>query len=412
MYNNKLIKERFYEDNDNLIIDQIEEKIVLLHLDSIFSELPSGSIIVGGFIRDIITGKTNSVPDIDIVVPDHSYTIGKNLAEKYSGKFLVLDSNRNIVRIIFKKFIIDIANQTENSLIDDLKSRDFTINAISFSLDSRLILDPSNGINDIMNSILKSYDFQNLLKDPLRILRCFRFSAELNFTIDKNLFEFINLNKNKLNSVAPERINYELKKIVKSKEPIQVLLSFNQNKIFNWAQSYENISSYYLEGLNLENFNNFEIEEFISIFYLTEILNEEGFDKFKFSNSDTNKVNSLRKWRNKLQNKLIDDFTEVERFDLHKELENILPAFILYLPPKFHNIWLKRWLDKSDKLFHPQNFLNGNTLKKFIQVQDGPLLGNILNYISREFAFDRIESFDEAIYKAEKWFQQNAPKYD
>ena len=90
----------------------------------------------------------------------------------------------------------------------------------------------------------------------------------------------------------------------------------------------------------------------------------------------------------------------------------ILPAFILYLPENFHKEWLKRWRNKKDKLFHPRNFINGNQLKTIVGIEDGPLLGDLLNYLSREFAYERLNNFDEAIYKAKGWFQQNAPKCD
>jgi len=110
--------------------------------------------------------------------------------------------------------------------------------------------------------------------------------------------------------------------------------------------------------------------------------------------------------------KSIDNFSELERFELHSEMENILPIFIFYLPFEYQNDWLIRWRDAGNKLFHPSNLVNGNILKRHLKINDGPLLGNLLNYLSKEYAFDRINNFDEAIYKAKGWFQQNAPKCD
>ena len=155
-----------------------------------------------------------------------------------------------------------------------------------------------------------------------------------------------------------------------------------------------------------------EIDKFFPIVYLKELLKESAIKKFKFSKSDILAINSLRTWTEKLKQKSMMNFTEVERFVLHKELEMILPAFILYLPKKSHKEWLKRWRNKEDKLFHPRNYINGNQLKTIIGIDDGPLLGDLLNYLSREFAYERLNNFDEAIYKAKGWFQQNAPKCD
>ena len=395
------------------IVSRIKDKLKnYQNLESMLSALPKGSILVGGYLRDIILDRLRNYPDIDIVIPNNSLEIGKNIAEKFSGKFLILDQDRNIVRIIFRNFTFDIANQTHELLDEDLKSRDLTINSIGFSFDKGKLIDPANGIYDLNNSLLRSFRNENLLKDPLRILRCFRFASELNFNIDSQILKFIELNKVQLKIVSVERIQYELKKIVKGKEALKTVELLNEIKIFDWVQSYENNNS---DGFSFENFENFsqdEIDKFLPIAYLKELLKESVIKKFKFSKSETLAINSLRRWSEKLKGKSILNFTEIERFELHKDLEFILPAFILYLPRKFHKEWLKRWRNNEDKLFHPRNHINGKELKNIVGIEDGPLLGDLLNYLSREFAYERLNNFDEAIYKAKQWFQQNAPKCD
>ena len=402
-----------YSMNHSFIISKIKNKIKnYQNLETILSELPYGSILVGGYVRDLILERLSHYPDIDVVIPNNSLEIGKNIAKKFSGKFLILDQNRNIVRIIFSNFTIDIANQTHQLLSEDLKSRDFTINSIGFSFYDEKLIDPANGIYDLNNSLLRSFRSENLLDDPLRILRCFRFVSELNFYIEPNIIEFIELNKFHLKTVSVERIQYELKKIVQGKEALKTVEFLNKIKIFDWIQSYENNYSNNLLFINFDNFLKDEIDKFFPIAYLKELLQEPVISKFKFSKSDTYAINSLRRWIDKLKEKSIFNFTEIERFDMHKDLEMILPAFILYLPKKFHKEWLKRWRNKKDKLFHPRNYINGDQLKKIVGIEDGPLLGDLLNYLSREFAYERLNDFDEAIYKAKEWFQQNAPKCD
>ena len=397
----------------SLIVSKLKDKIKnYQNLEMILSELPKGSILVGGFIRDLILDRLSLYPDIDIVIPNNSLDIGKNIAEKFSGKFLILDQDRNIVRIIFRNFTVDIASQTHELLAEDLKSRDFTINSVGFSFNNEKLIDPAHGICDINDSLLRSLRFKNLLDDPLRILRCFRFVSELNFHIEPRILEFIKLNKFQLKTVSPERIQYELKRIVQGKEALKTVESLNEIRIFDWVQSYENNHSNKLLHINFDNFLQDEIDQFFPIAYLKELLKEPVLTKFKFSKSNTFAINSLRRWSEKLKEKSIMHFTEIERFELHKDLEKILPAFILYLPEKFHEEWLKRWRNKKDKLFHPRNFINGNQLKTIVGIEDGPLLGDLLNYLSREFAYERLNNFDEAIYKAKGWFQQNAPKCD
>ena len=397
----------------SLIASKIKNEIKNYHnLERILSELPKGSVLVGGYIRDLILDRLSPYPDIDIIIPNNSLEIGKNIAEKYSGKFLILDQDRNIVRIIFGNFNVDIANQTYKLLDEDLKSRDLTINSIGFSLDDGKLIDPFNGIDDLNNSLLRSIRLENLLDDPLRILRYFRFASELNFQIEPHILEFIELNKFQLKKVSVERIQYELKKIVQGEEALNTVKFLNKIKIFDWIQSYENNYSNHLLRENIDNFLKDEIDKFFPIVYLKELLKEPVLAKFKFSKSDTLAINSLRRWSERIKEKSILDFTEIERFQLHKDLEMILPAFIFYLPEEFHKEWLKRWRNKKDKLFHPRNYINGNQLKNIIGIDDGPLLGDLLYYLSKEFAYERLNNFDEAIYKAKEWFQQNAPKYD
>ena len=397
----------------SLIVSKLKDKIKnYQNLEIILSELPKGSILVGGFIRDLILDRLSLYPDIDIVIPNNSLEVGKDIAEKFSGKFLILDQDRNIVRIIFRNFTVDIASQTHELLVEDLKSRDFTINSIGFSFNDGKLIDPANGIRDMNDSLLRSFRDENLLDDPLRILRCFRFVSELNFHIEPRILEFIELNKFRLKTVSAERIQYELKRIVQGKQALKTVESLNEIKIFDWAQSYENNHSNKLLHINFDNFLQDEIDQFFPIAYLKELLKEPVLTKFKFSKSHTFAINSLRRWSEKLKEKSIMHFTETERFELHKDLEMILPAFILYLPENFHKEWLKRWRNKKDKLFHPRNFINGNQLKTIVGIEDGPLLGDLLNYLSREFAYERLNNFDEAIYKAKGWFQQNAPKCD
>jgi tRNA nucleotidyltransferase (CCA-adding enzyme) len=51
-------------------------------------------------------------------------------------------------------------------------------------------------------------------------------------------------------------------------------------------------------------------------------------------------------------------------------------------------------------------------IKKKLKIKDGPILGELLKYLSMELAYKRLNNFDEAIYKAKRWIEQNAPKCD
>ena len=113
-----------------------------------------------------------------------------------------------------------------------------------------------------------------------------------------------------------------------------------------------------------------------------------------------------------MKNKNFSQLNELDRFKFHQELEMFFPSFIFYLPQNLRFDWLNRWRDKEDKLFHPSNLLDGDEIKKNFKIEDGPILGNLLQYLSKELAYKRLNNFDEAIYKAKQWIEQNAPKCD
>ena len=107
---------------------------------------------------------------------------------------------------------------------EDQKRRDFTINALAISLNSKdygQLIDPFNGLNDLKNKILKTPLDPNLTfsDDPLRMMRAIRFSSQLDFKIEKETLNAISKNADRIKIVAQERITEELNKIILSNRP-------------------------------------------------------------------------------------------------------------------------------------------------------------------------------------------------
>ena len=228
-----------FHSNHTLIIDELETSIKFYNLDLILGFLPKGSYLVGGYIRDIILGRKTEKLDVDIVVPLNAIEIGKKIADNTGSKFIILDKKREVVRIILNNIYIDIANQVSSSIEGDLYSRDFSINSIAFLLDKKSLFDPLNGLKDLEISLLRTHSENNLLNDPLRILRCFRFVSELNFKIDLRLVDFIKKNKGNLYLVAKERITYEIQKIVNGANALDAVLLIKKLNIFDTENLFE-----------------------------------------------------------------------------------------------------------------------------------------------------------------------------
>ena len=297
-----------------LIIDEIERSIKIHNLTSILSFLPKGSYLVGGYIRDIILGRVTEEIDVDIVVPVNAIEIGKEISDNIESKFIILDKKREVVRIILNHICIDIANQVSSTIKGDLRSRDFSINSIAFLFDKKCLFDPLNGLKDLEISLLRTHSEVNLLNDPLRMLRCFRFVSELNFQIDLNLISFIKKNKEKLHLVTKERINYEIQRIVNGANAFDAVILTKKLNIFGTDNLYKDSFFLDLNKINYAVLNEEEKKKFLPLFFISQILDVASLEKLKFSKAEIFKTKLMRKWHFFLKGKDIAELNELDRF--------------------------------------------------------------------------------------------------
>jgi poly(A) polymerase len=112
----------------------------------------------------------------------------------------------------------------DGSLRDDQLRRDFTINALAFSLqpqDFGELSDPFNGVGDLKSKLIRTplEPDTTYSDDPLRMLRAIRFASQLSFTIHPDSLDAISRNKERLSILSHERITEELNKILLSPKP-------------------------------------------------------------------------------------------------------------------------------------------------------------------------------------------------
>jgi poly(A) polymerase len=112
-----------------------------------------------------------------------------------------------------------------DSLIEDLNRRDFTINAIALTLPDFKIVDPHNGVDDLINQKLVAPIDPEILfsEDPLRMMRAARFISKLDLTVEPNIFSAVEKLKSRLEVVSKERISDELSKLILLDSPRQGL---------------------------------------------------------------------------------------------------------------------------------------------------------------------------------------------
>ena len=368
------------------------------------SDLPPGSALVGGSVRDALLNKLSQKPDLDFVIPTNAINFSENLSKKINGTFIKLDEKRDIARLVINGWTLDFARQVGENLQDDLLRRDFRINAIALRLTGKPeIFDPTGGINDLKSKKIVAISEKNLLDEPLRILRGFRFMCELDFELEKKTKTFLKNNVDKLSNVAPERMKMEILKIVNSKWNSSVWKTYLELQLLNeWNDN--NFPYIELERKDISTKNPL-FGSFLS--KLIFLLSDEGLSRLTFSKNQIKRCKNLRFWVHKI-NKL-DDLSEDERFQLHIDLEEDLPSFILFLKERDSNPWLKRWKDPHDPLFHPSAPFDGHLLQKAFGIPPGPFLGELIRYLSKEKAYGRISTNKEAMEVARKWTLENSP---
>lgn len=187
---------------------------------------------VGGCIRDVILGRSPEDWDITTsAMPDEVKEIFNRTVDTgiQHGTVTVL-----IGKIGYEVTTYRIDGEYEdsrrpkkvefvNSLKEDLKRRDFTINAMAYNHEEGLI-DKFGGIEDIRKKVVKCVGKpkERFKEDALRILRAVRFSAQLSFDIDLNTQEAIEKMAYRLKHISKERIQVEMDKLIMSDNPWKI----------------------------------------------------------------------------------------------------------------------------------------------------------------------------------------------
>jgi len=175
--------------------------------------------LVGGFVRDLFCDIESK--DLDFILTDKkTLELGKELENKFSGNSFLLDDETQTLRFVFnddmlKEFTFDFTSVPKDKLYLDLERRDFTFNALAINLkEPGFVIDLFNGINDLKRKHVKAIKLTNLLDDPLRFIRAFRFEALLKGELEESLNSFIKDNLDHFDDeVSVERITVELWKI-------------------------------------------------------------------------------------------------------------------------------------------------------------------------------------------------------
>ena len=188
----------------------------------------------GGPVRDLLLCRP--LIDIDIVMDQGAVEAARKFAANVNGTLVVLDEKHGVGRVVAQGCVLDFSQFREGArtIEEDLHKRDITVNAMAlraetavelienapkdiFSAARPLVVDPCGGLSDLENRIIRAISEENLHSDPLRLIRVFRFMAELDFSVaDETLASVAKLAPSVI-IAAPERITAELTHIMNSR---------------------------------------------------------------------------------------------------------------------------------------------------------------------------------------------------
>ena len=227
---------------DQLKAVSLVQELALRHTMNVY--------LTGGAMRDIVSGF--SIRDLDFTVQGNPFKFQKDL-EQAGVKIRGTDDDRKSLSLLFPGTVraeIHMARSevfpkpgkpqiSPGTIIEDLRRRDFTVNAIALSLNpgSRgLLLDPSNGIADIEAKVLRILHNYSFFEEPSRLIRATRFMARFHWEMEERTRARYDAAKenNYIESISDYARGYEIEQVAYEDDPLHVMKAFERE---GWMKS-------------------------------------------------------------------------------------------------------------------------------------------------------------------------------
>jgi len=176
-----------------------DQNRVVAELQTAATQANLNLFLAGGAMRDMLGGFP--IRDLDFAVEGNALKLAKSVTEKGAGRIVSMDEQRRTANLIFPGAVTAEIGMsrfekfsrpgtkpqvTPAFIQDDLRRRDFTINAIALSLNrgSRgLLIDPTNGLADLTTKELRTTHSYAFYEEPSRLLRLIRFRVRFGFVV-------------------------------------------------------------------------------------------------------------------------------------------------------------------------------------------------------------------------------------
>jgi tRNA nucleotidyltransferase (CCA-adding enzyme) len=195
--------------------------------------------LVGGAVRDLTTG--SPIRDLDFAVQGNAARLKKDI-QKAGGTLIGEDEPTQALYFNFPGGVrLEVGSTLSAAypkpgkpvfkpanILDDLRRRDFTANAMAISLNDGsfgLLMDPLNGVADLENRELRLVSNYGFIEDPSRMIRAVRFAARLGWQMEEKTSQRYDTGKSEgyISALNPTQRKYELEEIFHEEDPLRVL---------------------------------------------------------------------------------------------------------------------------------------------------------------------------------------------
>ncbi len=357
------------------------------------------SYLVGGCVRDFLRGTTPYDYDITTDATPEQIIATFN-TPKY--KIYTLGQKFGTITVVFNHIHYEITTHRKEtdyndnrhpstvtftkSILDDLSRRDFTMNAIAYSLTDGLI-DPFNGVFDVDNKTIKTVGNATLRfkEDALRMLRAIRFNATLGFAIDNQTINSIYENINLIKNVSSERVKVEFDKFLFSEKPVvtdvlrEILITRYPLLKPLWDPDKVNFS---LCGFNTASLSLFLLSISkqplkLDLADVRSLLKSMSYSKKEI----TSTINILESYLSLLNNNLND----IKKIIYNNTLDATTMAIELHkhfntLNTSEYEAVISKIIKNNEPLYLKDLVIDGNDLKA-LGIHDGKLIGDCLLFL-------------------------------
>ena len=199
------------------------DQLALLALIRETSDQVDQPFLVGGAVRDALLGQP--LHDMDFVMADNPTHLAKRLAKRLEAGYFLLDDERHTARVVYhdpdgRFFPLDFVQFTGQDLEEDLRNRDFTVNAMALSLDDLTqVIDPLGGQDDLQRGLLRACSDHALLDDPVRVMRGVRLAVQFGFEYGQGMEAAMREASGQLHRTSGERQRDEFFRLLAGPDP-------------------------------------------------------------------------------------------------------------------------------------------------------------------------------------------------